>query len=153
MRTCCPGVLDLAPVERQTGGAFRRSEIVPATLKDPLFLSTAHWEPHNVAPTLHPRHAPDCPIKSQSGTSCSELERTDWPENAVRSQQTRRCEERERETARRKGRMADWRGATGAGPKGDATWRCHGNTERGGEARRSRPAAFRAHCRLRRCWS
>lgn len=153
MRTCCPRALDLVPVGRQTGEAFRRLEIVPATLKDPLFLSTARWEPRNVAPTLHPLHAPDCPIKSQSGTSCSELELTDWPGNAVRLQRTRRCEEREREKARWRGRTADWQGATGAGRREGATWRCHGNTERGEAGPTSSLAGFRARCRLRRCWS
>ena len=152
-RTPSQRVLDLAPVELQTGVVFRLLGIVSATLKVPLFLSTAHWEPHSVVLALRPLPAPDCPIRSQSGTSYSEPELTDWPGNAVRSQQMRRCEERGRGTAWRMWTMADGRGGTVAGTREDATWRCHGNTERGGEGGRIRSGGCRARCRLRRCWS
>ena len=151
-RTPSPRVLDLAPVEPQTGEAFRPLGIALATLKGALLLFTAHWVHHNRGLTLHPLPAPDCPIRSQSGISCSEPELTAWLGSAVRSQRTRRCEETGGDNGRMKERTADRWVDTVAGRKGDATRRSHGSTEREEEGR-SWPEEFRGHCRLRRCWS
>lgn len=141
-RTCSPRVRVLGPVEHRSGEASRRLGIVLAAQKAHLFPFTAHWGPRNVPSPLRP-HAPGCPIRSRSGTSCSELELTGWPENAAKSQPMRTCEARGREKVRLKGRTVDGQADTGAAPKGGATWRCHGNRERGGGEQRSSWAEFR----------